>query len=164
MLKDEAYKIVSDMVEKGFITVGMNLLDIPFVFKTINEEEYRLIKLYSGIQTGGYNLKFNTFFLAFSVLLIDGENALSDRTKSIKVLYDFFDRIPLSLHTKIVFELESLKEDIIEASKFLEGFCYTNHSRILWKERRASPNRKEFTGIEGTDSLGMNLCQNFWSD
>jgi hypothetical protein len=162
MLKDDAYKIVSDMVEKGFITVGVNLSGISFVFKTINDEEYKLIKLHSGIQTDGHGLKFNTFFLAFSVLLVDGENVLSDRSKHIKILYDFFSRIPLSLHTKIIFELEALKEDIIGATKFLEGFCYTGHSRILWKERKTSPNRDEFTGIKGTESLGMNFCQGFW--
>jgi hypothetical protein len=163
MLRDKAYRVLSDLVNKGFLTVGMDLIGVSFVFKTVNESEFELIKLYSGLQSGsGYNLKFNTYFLAFSVFLVEGENVLSNRSKNIRLLYDFFSRIPISLHTRMIAELEALKQDTFEASKYLEGFCYTEHSRILWKTKKGLPNQEELTGIEGTHAIGLNFCQNSW--
>jgi len=160
LLKNDAYRALSDLITKGFMSMHMDLKGVPIVFKTVNENEFELIQLYVGSKEDLF--KFNTFFMAFSVLMVDGENILPDRDKTLKILYDFFYDLPTSVYGKVMDELSALKDDMFEASKYLEGFCYTDYSRVLWRMRRNSPNREEFTGIKGTENLSINVCQSNW--
>jgi len=163
MTRDEAYRSLSDLICKGFLTVGMEMAGKTLIFKTINDREYDLIRLYSGIPSDSMNyLRTNLFFLAFSTLLIDGQNALADREQKIGDLYDFFSNLPLTITSTIQVELGLLKNTVIEVSKYLEGFCYTTYSRDLWRAIKDLPNKEEFTGIKGTSSIGLNTYQHSW--
>ena len=47
--------------------------------------------------------------------------------------------------------------------RYLEGFIYTTPSRNSWKSLNGlSPVSSNFTGIPGTDQLGMNIHQESW--
>ena len=163
MFKKEAYQRLSDMVYKGFLTMTFNLSGKSFVLKTVNEKEYDLIKLYSGIKDDNYINRFNMYYFIFSLFLVDGENVLKDRHKRVKELYDFFQDLPSALYTKMAEELKTLRVSAEESVDFLEGFSFTDQSRRMWKLMQNNlPSSENLTGIPGTGKLGLNVYQENW--
>lgn len=163
MIKEEAYQKLSDMVYKGFITMACGLSGISIVLKTVNEKEYDLVKLYSGVKDKNYVSRFNMYYFVFSLFLVDGENILKDRDKKIKEIYEFLKNLPKELYLKISEELGLLRVSTEESVKFLEGFCYTSQSRRIWKLVKGKlPNSESLTGIPGTGQLGLNVYQENW--
>ena len=68
MNRDTAYTALADLVYKGFLTLDLTIDDVNFKFKTINERELELIKLYSGPSDRSmYNYNFNNYFIVFSI-------------------------------------------------------------------------------------------------
>jgi hypothetical protein len=165
MTRDEAYQNLSELIFKGFLTLRVNLEDKFFVFKTINEKEYEFIRLCSGSPKDGdaYKARFNLYFLVFSLFMIDGDNVLIGRNERISEFFKFFSNIPKDLCTRMIQEVNGLWAQSYDSLKFLEGFTYTHGSRRIWKVLRDNnPNLSEFTGISGTDSLGLNAHQENW--
>jgi len=163
MIRKEAYQKLSDMIYKGFLAMTFKLSDKYFVFKTVNEKEYDLIKLYSGNKDKNYVARFNMYFLIFSLFLIDGENVLKNRDEKIKELYKFFNDLPILLYTRISEELTELRKNAEEAVDFLEGFSYTSSSRRVWQLTKGNlPNSESLTGISGTRHIGLNVYQENW--
>lgn len=166
MIRDEGYQALSDLIYRGFLLTSLNLAGNLFVFKTINEREYKLIKLYSGVEREGdksYINRFNMNYLIFSLFLSDGENILTKREDKHKEIYEFFNNVPNILCSLILGELMTLRETVSEAVDFIEGFSYTDRSRRIWKHCNGGyPSREEFTGIPGTSGLGLNVFQENW--
>jgi len=163
MTRDLAYRSLADLIYKGFLSVGFEMAGKAFVFKTINDNEYDLIKFHAGISSDSMNsLRTNLFFLVFSTFLIDGHNFLADRDQKIGDLYEFFSNIPLAITIMILTELKTLRLKVSEVAKYIEGFCYTTYSRDRWRSISGLPNKEIFTGIKGTDSLGLNSYQHSW--
>lgn len=164
MNKKEAYRLLSDLIFKGFLTMGMEIEGNSFVFKTVNEKEYDLIKTYSGFSSNtDYVNKFNLNFIIFSLFLINGESLLENREKDYQKYYDFFSNLPYNLYLKIMEELINLRNLAYDTTDYLEGFCYTDHSRKKWGFiYNTYPNREECTGILGTAKMGLNLYQENW--
>ena len=165
MDKKEAYNALADLIFKGFLTLELDISGRMLLFKTINEKEYDLVKLYSGKErkTSGYQIRFNTYFLVFSLFLADNDIVVEDRGKKINELYDFFSRIPVSLFSVIMEKLNELRTVSFGVFKYLEGFSYTDFSRNAWKSLQGRPpNCTESTGIPGSSDLGMNNHQESW--
>jgi hypothetical protein len=135
-----------------------------FTFKTINDKEYDLIKLYAGNPGGSqYSFKFNMTFLIFSILLINGRNVLITREEKYQDFFDLFNQLPYNLYKKILNELMTLRGLMTELDAYVEGFSYTDFSRRVWKTlEKRSLNNEEFTGILGTDKMGLNSYQETW--
>lgn len=164
MEKQEAYQILSDLVYKGFLVISLKIAEELFVFKTINEKEYDLIKLYTGDpEEESYTHRFNLNFLIFSLFSINGKNTLYNREKEFNSIFSFFSNMPGALRNKILSELNALRTTEYESVQFLEGFNYTDQSRNRWKIIKNNfPNREEFTGIPGTNKIGLNVYQENW--
>ncbi len=158
------YQILSDLIYKGFLLIGLKLGNSNFVFKTINEREYKLIKLYTGLETEkSYVNRFNINYLIFSLFLLNGENILLQREEKYKDLFKFFFNMPLYFCNRILEELTALRETALSSSDCIEGFSYTDRSRRIWKHTfNGFPNRVEFTGIPGTSKMGLNIFQENW--
>jgi len=165
MIRDQAYPILSDLVYKGFLATGVRLAENFFVFKTINNKEHDLIKLSAGnSKDKGYKVRFNSYFLTYSLFMVDGRNVLMDRASKIEEYYKFFINIPEELYKVIYVQLNELRTSMFDATNYLEGFSYTDNSRYMWKIMKDFPNREEFTGIKGTRELGLNVHQESWTN
>lgn len=164
MEKKEAYQALSDMIYKGFLATSVEIAGKFFVFKTINEKEYDLVKIYTGHPDEvTYVSRFNLNFLVFSLLSIDGINVLNRRDNDFISMYNFFSRMPNTLRNKILTELNLLRAQSYECMRFLEGFSYTDQSRRRWRIIGDKfPNCEEFTGIPGTIKIGLNVGQESW--
>lgn len=164
MMRDEAYNILYNLIFRGFLTGEMSLGKSSFVFKTITEREFNLIKACCGnMSNPGYLQRFNMNYLAHSVFAVDGENILPDRVVRVPLLTSFFSGMPSHLFKYTMGELEKMRSDSFEVLKYIEGFCYTSVSQRLWKSLRGHlPNAEGVTGIPGTSQLGLNVHQESW--
>lgn len=164
MDKNEAYSALSDLIFKGFLTMSVSLGGRLFVFKTINEKEFDLMRLYSGFpDEKNYLNNFNLYYSILSLVAIDGVNFLSKRSDYMMDLKRSFLSLPASLSKKLLSELNKLQIYSSQAIEYLEGFTYTNKSRNTWKMLSGGyPNKEEFTGIEGTSKIGLNILQQGW--
>ena len=154
MFRDDAYHNLADLIYKGFLCLRVNFKGQFLIFKTINEKEYDLIKLYSGPDN---TLRFNINYLVFSLLIIDGENILKQRGNRYKEFFNFFSEIPVDFFNTIYKELIDLRQTLSDLNEYLEGFCYTNQSRRMWSNY---PNT--LVGIPGVEELGFNGYQEYW--
>lgn len=164
MTRDEGYQIIGDLVSKGFLTMSLNVGGKLIVFKTINEKEFQLIKLYSGnSKVTDSPFGFNMYFLIHSLLIVDGKYVLGEREALIPELYTFFAGMPEKVCAKMLDELTKLRELSYDALKFLEGYCYTGYSRSSWHSLNGHlPNEDVVTGFRGTGLLGLNAHQENW--
>jgi uncharacterized protein YeaO (DUF488 family) len=158
------YDTLADLIFKGFLTIDLNLKGTHLILKTVNDKEFDLIKMYSGDpKSKSYQLRFNIYFLIFSLFMINNKNVLCDRQQSIPDLYDYFLNLPGILSQKLLISLNSLREETLNCLKCLEGFSYTSISRSTWKALNGHlPCSTEFTGIPGTADLGVNVHQESW--
>ena len=162
MFRDEAYHNLSDLIYKGFLCLVVSFKDQFLIFKTINEKEYDLIKLYSG-PGGTSTSRFNINYLVFSLLMVDGENILKQRKERYKEFFDFFSKMPVDFFNAIHKELIDLRRSLFDLNDYLEGFCYTDQSRHMWNYLdRHFPNTESLVGIPGVEDLGINGYQEYW--
>jgi hypothetical protein len=164
MDKQEAYGVLADLIYKGFLTAELDIDGKLFVFKTVNEKELDLIKMYSGRpERSDYSVRFNKYFLLFSLFMIEDKNILLNREKYLEEITGFFQSLPKILSQKITANLGDLRNVSYASLQYLEGFIYTTPSRNTWKSlNNLSPGASSFTGIPGTDQLGMNIHQESW--
>jgi len=160
MFKDDAYRYLSDLILKGFLLLRWEFSGHQIIFKTINDKERALIKVRSGSEEAH---DYNIAYMIASIFAIDHENMLGKKEQYYTEFVNLFSGIPVKLHTKIVGELDALQFSSMEALDFFEGFAYTTYSRRAWSFiQNRPPNRVEFTGIEGTDKIGVNRFQENW--
>lgn len=164
MTRDEAYGVLSDLIFRGFLTTELVLNGKSFVFKTVNEREFSLMKAYAGHpDRPDYLVRFNTLFLVHSLFLVDGESILFERRNKLSELCEHFMTMSDTLFKKFFTEMNAVRSESFDVLKYLEGFSYTDHSRRSWKVMCGGvPNDEAFTGIAGTKEMGLNAHQESW--
>jgi len=164
MTKNEAYNTLAEIIFKGFIVSDFYFDSNHIIFKTINDKEFELMKIYAGnTNSYDYQFRFNIYFLVFSLLIISNQNVLIDRDKHIDELFTLFSSLPQYILRKMIDLLNTEDARTLEASKYLEGFSYTDRSRSNWKiASETLLTNPEFTGIPGTENIGTNSCQESW--
>lgn len=165
MTKDEAYQNLSDLIYRGFLTTRIEMDGTYLVFKTINEREFNFIRLCSGKgENDVFKVRFNLNFLSYSLFMLNGDNVLRDRDERIGRIFQFFSNIPNHIVGRMISEINKLWTVSYDSIKYLEGFTYTQSSRRMWKVMgNVHPNDSRFTGVAGTEFLGLNVHQENWS-
>ena len=164
MDKNEAYPVIEQLLFKGFLVSGMDVLGERILLKTINRKEFDLIKYFSGDEeTKDYMIRFDAYHFVYSIFAINGENILPERYKRSSALYEQFINLPLKFFSNADKELGDLRWKMYESLKFLEGYSYTDTSRSRWLSLCGNmPSREEWSGIPGTSELGLNVHQETW--
>lgn len=168
----DSYKKVSDEIwyelelylYVGFLTASTNINGKTFVFKTINQHELKLIE-YSNIFNSLENRNsFRARFIAYSIFMANGSNALFDRPHHIDKLFRLVLNLPDTVQNKIIENLSILNERTINLYPLVEVYAYENRSKIKWNYTKSSPIHSPMnTGIPGTEQIGMNTCQQIWT-
>jgi hypothetical protein len=156
---NEAYDILEKIIVQGFLHDYYDLKGNRVVLKTLNEIEYNNLNFYVGVDSEDRSI----YELVFSTLMIDGINVLSDRDDKIKDVYSMYLDLDTINYDKIRDKVRGLQVKYLKSLKFLEGFCYTDKSRFLWKGINSGVLATEkLTGLHGTGNLGINSVQNNW--
>lgn len=160
MKVSEAYGNIEKIVTFGFLPLGLRYGGHSFILKTVTDKEYKFLSFLAGKD----NIDLALSRLAYSTYMIDGVNYLEDRSKQIPYLIDFYKRLPSSFFRKLIDVTNSIHEKYLKSVDCLEGFCYTNRSRHLWKVSQGNlPNLGFYHGISGAFNTGLNVVQENWT-
>lgn len=160
-VKPEVYRDVERMIYRGFLTIQCEIAGVRFVFKSINHHEFDNIQM----MTGGASQDeyFYTLFIVHGVLMVEGVNILSDRTRWFHELETMFSGFPPPAKSKIVQYLGDVNRRASNAVTLTEAYQMEVSSRFRWAQLKGldlmSPT---CTGVYGTERLGMNFAQLVW--
>ena len=102
----EVYRDVVPLLFRGFLTVSAEINEVPFVFKSLNQHEFDMVRFMGSFQSGVEpTSKFWNLFLSYGVFIVDGHNVLLDREASIPKIADTFQDFPSSAKQKIILHL-----------------------------------------------------------
>jgi len=149
----------------GFLTSSAYILDRTFIFKTLNHHEVRNLDYFKLLRKSSTEVRasFRASFIAHSILYIDGENTLYDRMRHIRRLISTISKIPAGVQEEMTGNLGSLNARANRLYPLTEVYAHENRSRFKWLHMQSSPiNSPLNTGIQGTDELGANYCQQMW--
>jgi hypothetical protein len=149
----------------GFLTNPAVIQEKSFVFKTINSYELRNIQFLrpSGGGLADGSAMFRNAFIAYSLLMVDGNNTLYERPRHISRLIKAISKLAVKIQDNIVENLTALNERASLLLPLVEVYAYENRSRYRWLQIKGNPIHSTIsTGIPGTSDIGMNVCQQTW--
>lgn len=154
----DVYSDVLPMVFRGFLSVSAKINDVRFVLKTLNQHEFESLK-WRGLEGS----EFWDYFLAYSVLCVDGKNILRDRERwTDQIAYTFHD-MPKEAKQKLVRHLSELNRRASGAVTLTEAYAMETYSRFRWGQLQGLDlSQPAVTGVVGTENLGLNWAQLVW--
>jgi hypothetical protein len=160
----KVYKDVEPLLFRGFLCLPAEINGVPFVFKSLNHQEFEKLQLLSSFQARRKaENEFDNLFLAYGVLLVDGKSVIKDREEILPVLVEAFSEMNSGLKQHVIRYLSEINRRAAKASVLTEAYSMEVISRIRWAQYRGldltSPS---VTGFEGTESLGLNWAQLSW--
>jgi hypothetical protein len=160
----EVYRDVVPLLFRGFLTVSAEINEVPFVFKSLNQHEFEMVRFLGGFQSGiEATSKFWDLFLAYGVFIIDGHNILIDRESSIHKISESFRDFPSSAKQKIIRHLSELNRKASNATLLTEAYAMETYSRFRWAQlQNLDLCQPSVTGVPGTEKLGLNWAQLTW--
>ncbi len=162
----DRYKDLEDLIYKGFLHRQVSVGGVNFVFKSISDLEYDQVKIMSGIENKNpyYNKNFHINYFFYSLYLVNGVNILEKRDDLYEDIFDIVKLYPNVLITKIFSTFSDFVARQNNSLKFIEPYSYEEISRYHWLYRRKiSLNDIKVTGIRGSERLGLNQFQKYWS-
>lgn len=156
----EAYENIEKIICYGFLTVGVTVDGVEIILKNMTDREHERMQF----QVLDKDDTASQFLhqVALSTFMIDGVNMLEDRPRKTEDVVSFYSRMPNQFVLRLVEVIRELQERYIETVRFLEGYCYTDESRQLWKSMGVDGSFRICTGVPGIDSVGINQVQQSW--
>jgi len=146
----------------GFLTGRASWQGWAFVFKTLNHLEIRNLDFFrpTAASTTEEKSAFRTSFIAHSIFMLNGQNMLPDRDRTIRQLIKLIAKLPVNIQDKIVEELTALNNRAHRLYPLVEVYTHETRGRWRWAQiRDLNIASATITGISGTQDLGMNHCQ-----
>jgi hypothetical protein len=170
----ESYKKVDESVWEdletylytGFLSSPAIVAGKSIVFKTLNHLEIRNISFLKPMNSAPPEARavFRAAFIAHSIFMIDGQNALHERPRHITRLIKIITRLQPSIQDKILENLAALNQKASRLHPLTEVYVHENRSRYHWLHLQSIPIHTPLaTGLPGTEELGMNYCQQTWT-
>jgi hypothetical protein len=153
---EEAYGTLEKIIVNGFLTAEIRSDGVYFVMKNMTDRESQMLDFFRDSKVSMDDVSCKLSMCTFS---IDGESFVSSRSESIPILMDFWSSVSVSLVSSASGAIRKVNERYYDVLRFLEGFCYTEKSRYLWRVYRESG----LMGIQGAMFSGMNAVQENWS-
>jgi len=157
---DNLWDELESYIFNGFLWCRTKIKNESIIFKTLNHHEMKFIRWnWPDIDSDDFQFAF----VAYSVLSINGENLLPDRTQHINKLRKSFSKMPGRLLNEIVNRLSELHIRSNNLHQLVEPYAYEPRSRFKWLAIKGNDITNVLsTGIPGTSNLGMNYCQQTW--
>jgi hypothetical protein len=160
----EVYRDVEPLLFRGFLHAPAEINGIPFIFKSLNQHEFGLLRFMLPDTTSWKSVqKFHALFLAYGVFMVDGLNILADRDRHLGELSRFFEEMEAGSSAKVIRHLSEVNRRANRAVVLTEAFSMETLSRLRWAQfRGVDLTGAQVTGIQGTHTLGMNWAQLTW--
>lgn len=159
------YRDLENLIYKGFIPYKVQINGLNLVLKTVNDTEYERIKLMSGLDDDPrYVSYFNINYLFYSIFMIDGINILHSRENNYSDFIDVLQEFPSVFFKNFFSIFEQLTQRQNKCIIQVEQYVCEDESRYNWEfKKNLILNSTNHTSILGTEFLGINQFQRYWS-
>lgn len=164
-INPELFKDIEPLLFRGFLYAPAVINDVTFVFKSLNHHEFERIGFHSGTQGTGYAVtqRHYNLFLAYGVYMVDGVNVLANREDWLHELTKFFAELNDVSRRKVIYELSEINRRAAQGVILTEAYAMEVMSRLRWAQVRGLDLTSiGISGIDGTQSIGMNWAQLTW--
>lgn len=174
MLTLEYPQNISRLVFRGFLSARVHIGPQQLTFKSINENEWDDIELYSGFRYEELReiedaeerdilySKYAPWILTWATLLVGDENILPLRVESgwFRELVNYYKSVPSLLVRKLLAAFQSIQAWYEFEILNVERFTIEPMSRAIWDTyRNLQLNLSSVTTFPGTEWLGLNKHQ-----
>jgi len=158
------YRDVESLIFRGFLTVSAEINGVLFVFKSLNHHEFGLVRMMGDVRDGkAPPQKFWDLFLAYGVLMVDGQNILPDRDRWLIEVSEVFASFAKGPRNTLIRHLSELNRKAASAVLLTEAYATETYSRFRWAQlQNIDMTTTAVTGIAGTAQLGLNWAQLVW--
>lgn len=153
---ETAYPIVERIITQGFLTAELRIDGSYVVIKSMTDRESSMLGMYRDAKDPVADLSCKLAFCTFS---IDGESMLDARSEAVPALMGMYRRSPVSLVSSLNAAVKFLSGHYYDVLRFLEGFCYTERSRYLWRVYKEDG----LLSFPGARVAGLNAVQENWA-
>lgn len=158
------YTDVEAMLLRGFLHVSAEINGVTFVLKSLNQNEFSLIRMMQGARDDAKAQRtFYARFLAYGVVMVDGENVLPNRDNYLHRISEVFEGLPNAGRQRLIRLMGEVNRRASNAVVLTEAFSVERYSRFRWLQYKGldlcSPS---VTGFPGTEKLGLNWAQLAW--
>lgn len=159
------YQDLELLLFKGFIPLKVQINGINLVLKSVNEHEYQNIKLMSGLESDPrFVTLFNINYLFYSIYMVDGMSILKTREDNYSEFVYILKQLPGVFYKSTFSLLEELTRRQSNCSIQVEQYSLEVDSRYNWEtKKQVLINSPAITTVSGTDLLGINQFQKYWS-
>ncbi len=160
----EHYRDVESLLFRGFLTVAAEINGVLFVFKSLNHHEFGLIRMMGDVRDGlPPPQKFWDIFLAYGVLMVEGQNILPERDRWLLEISSVFADFAKAQKNTLIRHLSELNRKSASAVLLTEAYASETYSRLRWAQLRdLDMTTPAVTGVPGTERLGLNWAQLVW--
>jgi hypothetical protein len=157
----KVYQDVEALLFRGFLHVPAVINGVSFVLKSLNHHEFEMVGLQAG--TDANSSRFYDMFLAYGVLMVNGDLVLRDRGRWLPEIARVFADMPGKAKNMMVRLMSELNRRVAGAVTLTEAYAMEGTSRFRWTQLRGiSLTSPDVTGIPGTEELGLNWAQMVW--
>lgn len=153
---EDAYEIIERIIVNGFLTAEMRPDGCYLVMKNMTDHESTMLDIFRDAKVPGEDVCCKLAMCTFS---LDGECFIASRGDVIHCLMNFWRDAPVSLVSSAVDAIRGINDRYYDVLSFLEGFCYTERSRYLWRIYKEGG----VPGMLGARATGMNAVQENWA-
>lgn len=159
----EVYRDVVPLLFRGFLTLPAEINGVYFVFKSLNQHEFELVRLMGGGVGDTVPPRFWDLFLAHGVFLVDGQNVLVERQRWMPRIANVFRDLMPQAKAKVIRGLSELNRRAANATLLTEAYAMETYSRYRWAQFHGLDlSIPAVTGVGGTEGLGLNWAQLTW--
>ncbi len=162
---DSIWEDLETYLFQGFLISHSEVNGQHFIWKTLNHIELKNLSFYRNPSNTSIQNRsnFKHAFIAFSIFMANGNNALHDRVRNIPKLIKLISKLPAAYTDKILEHLDILNTKASLVYPLVEAYSFEPRSRYRWFQVRDFViNDVGITGIPGTNELGLNNVQLTW--
>ena len=129
------YSDLEVLVRRGFLQAHVPFDGVPLVFRTISEQDRRLLVARS---VRSPNIVWMQWVVAHSLFMADGFVFATNSNTPYHIKKHFLDHIPTAFLRVLFSIVMGLQRRVERALPKLEAFCYEDFTRTLWRTKAFS--------------------------
>lgn len=156
--RQEMYDKVIDLLHYGFLSAPVQVGDMTIALRTLNKGDLFLLQ-----HRGAYANSEDSrrWMIAAATWMAEGHFFLANQ-EAVPFLYGKYQAFRPPQLKVLTHVLNSLSKQQLECYDLIEAFCMEPVSRAMWKQTNGVYPSTAFSGLPGTDQVGMNIVQKLW--
>lgn len=163
--RQEHYKDLESLIHVGFISHKIKIGNVDLCLRSPCKSDTFLIRNRANFfrSRNSKTMDWKVWTLATCTWMLNGYSLLEERNSAVEI-YNNINILPGKTLNFLFNVYLGLYRRKLKSLRGIESYVHENISRRKWISLNGNlPSDPKFTGIPGTDRLGINIVQELWS-